>query len=1032
METSIFNPKSLVVLTLGCIMMMGSGVATAVEELKPIKAIASGVERIDLSADKAIDKNIGTRWSSAFNDQQWIYFDLGATASISRVRIIWEQAYASDYQLQTSNDAKTWTTIKSVTGGKGSTEDMMVSGSGRYLRMNGIKRASQYGYSMYEIAMWGTSSTNAATTPSTTTPQPTTSPPTSTTTPSVAAVELKPIKAVATTYENAGLNATNAIDKNLATRWSSAFLDPQWLYLDFGATAKFSRVKINWDTAYGTDYQLQTSNDARNWTIIKSVVGGKGGVEDMVVSGSGRYLRLYGTKRSSPYGYSLYEIAAWGNLISSPTPAPAPTTSTATPGVVTVNIAGSNVTYLPLFANNTPVTEQIQYSEPDGTLVTLAGFRPTNRHAREIGEPWGSPDTGPGNYFSFPTWYFQNRTFGLMIRDGIPAGRSIIEISMIVNDGTFIGSAVSAFRRLDANVGAYGWMMNVGLENPKEGGKTICRSTSAPEDCMVVITNNWRAPQPNTLLKAGDLIELSPAAFLDHIPGGDKALIDGGGIRYYSFEQLYVVGKGMRPWYGVAPTLDSHPLPDSALLGGQASVSYNYSEEPMRVFQQMVNNIGIANTKRFVEGRRLFHTSFADGKHSESPDVNPVFKEHINQLGPRFNNVRCIACHAQNGRSLVSTLGNRLDTMAIFTAASSTTASLIPHPTYGLNIQQQALTAGAPDYSVSVSSYEKTLYKLPSGETVELQKPVYGFKGPVPTQFSVRQAPQVIGMGLLEAVDESSILKLADPYDNNGDGVKGVPNWVINPENSKRQLGRFGWKAGKASIRQQAAVALMQDMGVTSPVFPTRACQQDTTTTACKTTQTIPGVNEKELQRLTQYLQLVGVPAQRNLRSGYVSGLRVPPEHDVNPTRIANGAMLFKQANCIACHTAQMTTGNTHPFAELRNQVIHPYTDLLLHDMGAGLADTLTEGNAQPKMWRTAPLWGIGSLPYVQKSLAEINGPNIVPGAVSRARYLHDGRARTLTEAILWHDGEAKNSRVIFERLSKTERDDVLTFLNSL
>jgi CxxC motif-containing protein (DUF1111 family) len=674
------------------------------------------------------------------------------------------------------------------------------------------------------------------------------------------------------------------------------------------------------------------------------------------------------------------------------------------------------VEFLPLFAAGTPMVEQIQYTEPDGTLVTLAGFRPTNRHARERGEAWDEPDVGPGNYFTYPTWYFQNRSFGLMIRDGIPAGRSRIEISMRVNDGTFINSGLSAFRRVDPDVRDYGWKMNVGFNNPKEGDKNICHSTSAREDCMVVITDNWRAPQNGTPLKPGDVIELSPAPFLDNTDGS-HALIDGGGIRYYSFEQLYVVGKGMRPWYGVAPILDSFPLPDSTLLGGQASVSYNYTEEPHRAFQQMANNIGIANTKRFLQGRRLFHTSFIDGKHSESPDINPVFKEHANQLGARFNNDRCLGCHALNGRSAAPALGNRLDTMAVLTAASSSATSITPDPTYGLNVQQRALDPAAPDHSVSVQSYEKTVHTLPDGETVALQKPIYAFKGPVPAQFSVRQAPQVIGVGLLEAVDESTILSLSDPSDKDGDGVRGVPNWSINPETGQRHLGRYGWKAGKATVRQQSAVALIMDMGVTSPVYKTASCQRGVAN--CNASDAATAISEAEIQKLTSYLALLGVPAQRSLRSGFMEGIRVSPEHDVDPVKIQRGSQLFSQVRCVACHTPQMQTGKNHPFAELRDQTIRPYTNLLLHDMGPGLADTLTEGQAKPSMWRTSPLWGLGSLKYVQ-------------GGAENVRYLHDGRARTLMEAISWHGGEANASRGKFEALNKDDRAALLTFLESL
>ena len=689
--------------------------------------------------------------------------------------------------------------------------------------------------------------------------------------------------------------------------------------------------------------------------------------------------------------------------------------STEPPDAVPVNdpvapppgISGGD--YVPLFAAGTQVTEQIQYTESDGTLVTLAGFRPTNRHARERGEPWDAPDAGPGRYFDFPTWYFQNRTFGLEIRDSIPAGGNKIEVYLHVNDGVFEGTTFSLFRNiLDPNVRDYGWSLNYGFNNPSEGNKPICRA--GERNCMMSFDSNWRT-DPHSPLKIGDKIELAPA------PRLRRPVIDGGGERYYSFEQLYIVGVGLRPWYGIAPNLDSEPLPDSTLLGGLTSVSYNYSEEPHRVFQQMANNIGITNTKRFVEGRRLFHTSFADGTHSESPDINPVFTQHVNQLGARYNNVRCIACHTLNGRSAAPELGKRLDTMSVLTAAASSASGITPDPVYGLNVQQHAQDPAAPDYAVSVQSYQTTIHTLPDGEKVELQQPVYAFNGPQPAQYSVRQAPQVIGLGLLEALDEETILALADPNDANGDGVRGVPNWVTDPETGQRHLGRFGWKAGKASLRHQAGSALIQDIGVTSPVYRSDACQRGEPD--CNAGTGATEVSAAEIERLSAYLSLLGVPAQRSLRSGYPEGIRVPPEHDVDPARIEQGRILFAQARCVACHTPQMKTGKKHRFAELRDQTIHPYSDLLLHDMGAGLADTLTEGEAGPSMWRTPPLWGMGSLKYVQ-------------GGAQNVRYLHDGRARTLMEAIAWHGGEATASRAKFEALSKPEREALLAFLESL
>lgn len=708
-----------------------------------------------------------------------------------------------------------------------------------------------------------------------------------------------------------------------------------------------------------------------------------------------------------------------------------------TPGAPAPAPVGTGATdYVPLFASGTPVVEQIQYSEADGTLVTYAGFRPTPRHAREGGEPWtDTVDIGPGNYFAFPPFYFQNRTFGLVIRDEVPAGRQKITAYLKPNVGTMINNSFSAFRRLDPNVIEYGWKMGVGYTNPKDGTQRCGPADKIADLCVAQsITDYWRfqdekdyqgITRVDNKLRVGDKIEMTPGVFLDYAPGTDVALIDGGHNRDYSFEQLYVVGKGMVPWYGIAPKLDTTPLPDDALLGGQASVSYNYSEEPHRVFQQSVNNIGIANMQRFVEGRRLFHISYIDGKHSENPDVNPVFTAHANQLGPRFNEVRCLGCHTLNGRSPAAAIGTPLNKFAVLTAAASTSTAITPDATYGFNVQQQSRTAGAADYGVSIQSYTKTVRTLAGGETVELQKPVYAFKGPVPAQLSVRQAPQVLGMGLIEALDEATILALADPQDKNGDGIRGVPNWSIDPETGQRHLGRYGWKAGKGTVRQQAAGAFMLDMGITTPAFKALSCQRGAAD--CKTSTATPSISDLELDRLASYLQLLGVPAQRKYASGYTDGTVTPPERDMpDATRsaIARGSQLFGQAGCTGCHVAELKTGANHPFQELRNQTIHPYTDVLLHDMGAELADTMTEGQASPSMWRTQPLWGLGSLKYVQKETGFADANTV--------RYLHDGRARTLVEAIGWHGGEGSISRSAFEALSKADRDAIVAFLESL
>jgi CxxC motif-containing protein (DUF1111 family) len=297
-----------------------------------------------------------------------------------------------------------------------------------------------------------------------------------------------------------------------------------------------------------------------------------------------------------------------------------------------------------------------------------------------------------------------------------------------------------------------------------------------------------------------------------------------------------------------------------------------------------------------------------------------------------------------------------------------------------------------------------------------LRKPLLAYEGPAPEIASLRAAQPMIGTGLLEAVPEADILARVRSAPD-ADGIKGIANFVYDPETGAVRLGRFGWKAAKATLRHQAAAALLQDMAVTSPVYPNRSCGSDPA--GCKTATAQRGVSEAELQLISQYLALVAVPAQRSLPSGFPKGVAPLEELRVDAQQVGAGSRLFQAMRCSACHTVEMRTGPGHLLAELRNQVIRPYTDLLLHDMGAGLADNFVEGQARGGMWRTAPLWGIG---YTDK----------VMGNGGKAGYLHDGRARNLTEAIMWHGGEGEASRQRFAALSAADREALLAFLKSL
>jgi hypothetical protein len=252
-------------------------------------ATASSLENSTFPASNAVDGNTGTRWSSGFSDPQWIQIDLGQTYSINHVTLNWEAAYGKAYQIQVSNDASTWTTIYSTTTGNGAIDDLTgLSGTGRYIRMYGTQRATAYGYSLFEFQVYGTPSSGGGTLLSQGHP------------------------AAASSLENSTFPASNAVDGNTGTRWSSGFSDPQWIYVDLGATHTISKVVLNWEAAYGKAYQIQTSNDATNWTTIYSTTSGTGGVQTLNVSGSGRYVRMYGTQRATQYGYSLWEFQVYG------------------------------------------------------------------------------------------------------------------------------------------------------------------------------------------------------------------------------------------------------------------------------------------------------------------------------------------------------------------------------------------------------------------------------------------------------------------------------------------------------------------------------------------------------------------------------------------------------------------------------------------------------------------------------------------------------------------------------------------------
>jgi CxxC motif-containing protein (DUF1111 family) len=264
--------------------------------------------------------------------------------------------------------------------------------------------------------------------------------------------------------------------------------------------------------------------------------------------------------------------------------------------------------------------------------------------------------------------------------------------------------------------------------------------------------------------------------------------------------------------------------------------------------------------------------------------------------------------------------------------------------------------------------------------------------------ISPRIAPAVFGVGLLEAVPEEVIVAAADPDDVDGDGVSGRPNRIVDSDGDI-SLGRFGWKANVASVEQQTAGAFLGDVGITSSIHPTQDCTAAEVACRDAISGGEPELDDHKLGRVVFYTRTLAVPARR----------------DVTVPDVVAGEAVFSSIGCASCHTPELQTGDTDIVA-LRGQTIRPYTDLLLHDLGPGLADGRPDGLATGTEWRTPPLWGIGLVETV-------NG---------HTRFLHDGRARNLTEAVLWHGGEADGAQQRFRSLSASERAALIAFLESL
>ena len=371
-------------------------------------------------------------------------------------------------------------------------------------------------------------------------------------------------------------------------------------------------------------------------------------------------------------------------------------------------------------------------------------------------------------------------------------------------------------------------------------------------------------------------------------------------------------------------------------------------------------------------------------------------------LGPVFNNTSCVACHAGDGRGRPPAPGESMASMLIRLSVPGRDefGGPSPVPGYGGQLQQRAVYGARPEAQVTIA-YRDSLVRFADGAEASLRIPDYALADgylPMPEGVltSARVAPPVFGLGLLEAVEERAILAHADPEDKDGDGISGRANYAWDVLAGRAALGRFGWKSNTPGLLQQCAAAYNNDMGITTPVFPRETCYGQSQGCA----ETAPEVDSATLAAVTFYVRTLAVPARR--------GGEDPA------TR--NGESLFRSLGCAACHLPDLGTAAEAPIRALAGQAIHPYTDLLLHDMGEGLSDGRPDFLATAREWRTPPLWGIGLT-------ATVN---------SHTQFLHDGRARDLTEAILWHGGEAEKSKEGFRALDGNGRKALLAFLNSL
>ncbi|WP_233993474.1 di-heme oxidoredictase family protein [Salinibacter altiplanensis] len=428
---------------------------------------------------------------------------------------------------------------------------------------------------------------------------------------------------------------------------------------------------------------------------------------------------------------------------------------------------------------------------------------------------------------------------------------------------------------------------------------------------------------------------------------------------------------------------DSSPTEPPVRAGGQTTVE----SATANAFTFPAPNLTGSAVDKHAAGDAEFEATFVSAPAAVNGGVGPI-----------FSNTSCEACHPANGRS---------QQVLAHISAPGADARGVPQPVqgFGTTLEERAIFGHENEADLNVA-YRDSTVRLSGGETVTLRVPSYRVEDayrpfPSDAQVSPRAALPVIGLGLLEAVPASVLRRWADEQARDDDAVDGEVNEVWNQAQEEMQVGRFGWKALAPTLRKQTSAAYHLDMGVTTPRRPTESGAGQPPHEEADSLNNDPEVTAETVSQATFYVQSLGVPARR----------------DAEDPAVRRGEEIFSNVGCATCHRPVAESGRLEGVPSVSNQQFAPYTDLLLHDMGPALADGRPVFDASGREWRTPPLWGLGLRELIQ-------GHNTL---------LHDGRARSIREAILWHGGEARPARERFRtKLSGDERDALVAFLRSL